>query len=260
MSAAQGASVDSSNQVTDVLQWFSDGGPVLVILAALSVIALTLVLLKIWQFHRLRLDAAEPLASALGLWAWGQSAAAVAAVADAPQPAARLLHRALTGYLQPGVDLGLLREELARFANAEIEGLRAYLRALETIATLSPLLGLLGTVFGMIEAFQQLEQAGARVDPALLSGGIWQALLTTAAGLGVAIPVVFAHAWLEQRVERCGYRMEDAVTRVFTRDLARAGASGMSQSTPGDASQPASGTMSQPTPDDRAQGRETDAV
>lgn len=219
-SGLTGTPEDALASFVDAWTWLVDGGPVLMVIAVLSVIALTLVLLKTWQFYRLRLDAREPVARALRLWAEGESTAAVAEVADSPQPVALVLHRALTGYLQAGVVVERLREELVRVANEELEKLRSYLRALETIATLSPLLGLLGTVLGMIEAFRQLEQAGARVDPALLSGGIWQALLTTAAGLGVAIPVVFAHAWLERRVETCGHRMEDAVTRVFTRDMA----------------------------------------
>ncbi|EIC19409.1 biopolymer transport protein [Thiorhodovibrio frisius] len=218
-SAALSIPDDGVSNLVELLRWLSDGGPVLMIIAALSVVALTLVLIKAWQFHRLRLDAREPVARALALWARDEPAGAMAALAGSCQPVARLLHRALRGYLLPGIDAELLREELARLASAELERLRSYLRALETIATLSPLLGLLGTVLGMIEAFRQLEQAGAQVNPALLSGGIWQALLTTAAGLGVAIPVVFAHAWLEQRVEGCGHRMEDAVTQVFTRDL-----------------------------------------
>ncbi len=71
----------------------------------------------------------------------------------------------------------------------------------------------------MIEAFQQLEQAGSQVDPALLSGGIWEALLTTAVGLAVAMPVVAALAWLERTVDRLSQVMESVVTQVFTRDL-----------------------------------------
>jgi biopolymer transport protein ExbB len=94
--------------------------------------------------------------------------------------------------------------------------LRAFLRPLEVIATLSPLLGLLGTVLGMIVAFQQMEAAGRQVDPTVLSGGIWQALLTTAVGLAVAIPVVAVHSWLERKTDRVAHHMNDAVTRVFT--------------------------------------------
>lgn len=204
----------------DQLGTFVDaGGPVVVVLAILSTVALAIVLLKLWQFRRLRLDQREPVESALQHWRRHDARSAHALLADSPQPVAQLVHLALDGLERPRVDLALLREELARVATARMEQLRGYLRALEIIGTLSPLLGLLGTVLGMIEAFKQLETAGARVDPAILSGGIWQALLTTAVGLTVAIPAVLAHTWLERRVERCGHRMEDAVTQVFTRDL-----------------------------------------
>jgi biopolymer transport protein ExbB len=195
------------------------GGPVLLVLGLLSMIALTIVLLKVWQFSRLRLDHLAPVEEALRRWHHQDGCSALALLAGRRQPVAEVVHVALSGLQRPRVDLATLREELTRLASARMEQLRGHLRALEVIGTLSPLLGLLGTVLGMIEAFRQLEGAGSQVDPAVLSGGIWQALLTTAVGLSVAIPVVLAHTWLERRVERCGHRMEDAVTRVFTRDL-----------------------------------------
>ena len=108
------------------------------------------------------------------------------------------------------------KEEVTRVAGLELDNLRSGLRLLALIATLSPLLGLLGTVLGMIDAFRALEAAGNRVDPAILSGGIWVALLTTAAGLIVAIPAAAAHNWLEGMVYRVRRGMEDAATRVFT--------------------------------------------
>lgn len=109
-----------------------------------------------------------------------------------------------------------MKEELDRVASLRLNQLRAYLRPLEVIASLSPLLGLLGTVLGMIVAFQQMEAAGNQVDPSVLSGGIWQALLTTAVGLAVAIPAVMAHNWMERKVERVAALMSDTVTRIFT--------------------------------------------
>lgn len=191
------------------------------ILLMLSVAALAIILVKLWQFSRLKLNASEPTEQALRSWYQQDPKQALAVLQGSPQPTAQLLTRTLQGLAVPNVDLGLLREELTRVASAKLEQLRGWLRALEVIAALSPLLGLLGTVLGMIEAFRQLELAGSQVDPAILSGGIWQALLTTAAGLSVAIPVVLVHSWLERRVERCGHQMEDAVTRVLTRDLSR---------------------------------------
>lgn len=195
------------------------GGPVLLALGLLSVVALAIVLLKLWQFARLRLGALGPIQEALTLWRRYEDEAALALLHGRRSPVARVVAVAMAGLERPDVDQTLLREELVRLASVELERLRGYLRALEIIGTLSPLLGLLGTVLGMIEAFRRLESAGTQVDPAILSGGIWQALLTTAVGLSVAIPVVLAHTWLERRVERCGHRMEDAVTQVFTRDL-----------------------------------------
>ena len=84
------------------------------------------------------------------------------------------------------------------------------------IASLAPLLGLLGTVLGMIEAFQAMEAAGTRVNPAVLSGGIWQALLTTAVGLSIAIPVSMTNSWLERKVEVEAAAMLDGLDRIFT--------------------------------------------
>ncbi len=68
----------------------------------------------------------------------------------------------------------------------------------------------------MILAFQQMELAGSQIDPSVLSGGIWQALLTTAVGLGVAIPAVVAHNWLDRKTERVAVLINDGVTQVFT--------------------------------------------
>ena len=117
---------------------------------------------------------------------------------------------------QSSHNVELAREETIRLASIELQHSRQYLRILEVIATLSPLLGLFGTVIGMIDAFQQLESAGSAVDPSILSGGIWVALLTTAAGLAVAIPSIILLNYLEGIAEKYKAEMEDSITRVFT--------------------------------------------
>ena len=204
---------DLPQRITSLLDL---GGPVVLVLCALSVAALTIVLMKLWQFARVGVGRHGAVEQSLALWCARRPQQAIAVLRDQRTPTARLVHLAMTGADNATLDHTTLREELVRVASRQLETLRSYLRALEVIATLSPLLGLLGTVLGMIQAFQQLAIAGSQVDPALLSGGIWQALLTTALGLAVAIPVVLVHSWLERRVERCGHAMEDAVTRVFT--------------------------------------------
>jgi biopolymer transport protein ExbB len=109
-----------------------------------------------------------------------------------------------------------IREEVTRVASVQLDNLRSGLRMLALIAYISPLIGLLGTVLGMIDAFQALEAAGNRVDPSILSGGISVALLTTAAGLIVAIPAAATHNWMEGIVYRNQRAMENSVAQMFT--------------------------------------------
>jgi len=94
-----------------------------------------------------------------------------------------------------------VEEKLAVSGREEIQGLRKNLRGLEVIATISPLMGLLGTVMGMVKAFNKVAQYKGQVDPSLLAGGIWEALLTTAAGLAIAIPIVIMLNYFERKVE-----------------------------------------------------------
>ena len=101
-------------------------------------------------------------------------------------------------------------------ARLQLENLRSHMRMLEVIAALSPLLGLLGTVLGMIKVFRELELAGSKVDPSILSGGIWEALLTTALGLSIAIPAVLMVNYFDRVIDRTRHRMEDSATQVFT--------------------------------------------
>ncbi len=194
------------------------GGPVVAILVLLSVVGLTVVLVKLWQFRAVRIGRRRDAVMALGLHRRGRTAEALATVATARNPAAQALARAIRGVVR-GLPEAAVREEVRRYGAEVLASLRVGLRTLEIISSLAPLLGLFGTVLGMIAAFQQLEAAGSQVDPAILSGGIWTALLTTAVGLAVAMPVVAVLSWLEGRVDRLAHEMDDVVTGVFTHDL-----------------------------------------
>ena len=108
---------------------------------------------------------------------------------------------------------GVLASELERRGNAEIEILNRFIRLLEVVALISPLLGLLGTVLGMIQSFQELEMAEGAANASVLAGGIWQALLTTAVGLVVALPAAIASSLLSATVERAAHNVESTVGR-----------------------------------------------
>ena len=117
-------------------------------------------------------------------------------------PVSRILEVGLKAHKEPRWKL---EEKLTVHGQEEIRGLRKNLRGLEVIATISPLMGLLGTVIGMVKAFNKVAQYKGQVDPSLLAGGIWEALLTTAAGLALAIPVVVMLNYFERKVESISF-------------------------------------------------------
>lgn len=196
--------------------WLSLGGPVLLVLLVMSIFALAIILVKSYQFLSLKVRDTSFVDHTLKYYRAGHYEEALRMLARRRSPVARAMDVAIVGHARDDLDEQLVREEVQRIASADLEHMRSHLRGLEVIGTLSPLLGLLGTVLGMIEAFQELEQAGSRVDPSILSGGIWEALLTTAAGLVVAMPALVMFNWFERIVQRTAHAIEDAVTQVFT--------------------------------------------
>ncbi|WP_127109972.1 MotA/TolQ/ExbB proton channel family protein [Pararhodobacter zhoushanensis] len=185
------------------------GGPVMALLALLSVLTLTVILWKVLSLWRHGAFSHRAARVAADSYARGQrpelggTGAALDVVRASIELAARLPD-------------AVAREDCERIAKETLARLGSGLRLLDLIGTLAPLLGLLGTVLGMIDAFQTLADAGSRADPALLAGGIWQALLTTAAGMIVAIPALAAHAWFEGILDRLAETMESTTSRVFT--------------------------------------------
>ena len=190
-----------------LLAFLDTGGPALWAIAGLSVLTLAIILWKLWRLAR------------EGAWTAAPAEAAVAAALAGRDPGAprgvrgRFLRGVLAARSLPDP---LAREEVMRLAARDLARLRRGLRPLDLIVTIAPLIGLLGTVLGMIEAFRALETSGGQADPAVLAGGIWEALLTTAAGMAVAIPAAAALSWFESIVEAVQTDMEDIATRLFT--------------------------------------------
>ena len=171
------------------------GGPVVAILIAVSILTTGVILYKIWQFQQAGVGRHKALQQAVEAWD-----------NDNRAQAAGLL-KISTSYLAPTFSMAMEHRnarDIRRRVEAEAEARFALLergfRLLDSVAQLAPLLGLFGTVLGMIEAFQSLQAAGSQVDPSLLAGGIWVALLTTAVGLGVAMPTSVVLSWLESRM------------------------------------------------------------
>ena len=169
------------------------GGPVVLILGALSVLVLAVIAYKLWQFAAAGVGRHAALEAALDAWDRGDPETARDRLARSRSYLGPVLEMAMAGQRDAG---RLEAEAEARFARLE----RGF-RLLDAVAQIAPLLGLFGTVLGMISAFRALEAAGAQVDPGVLAGGIWVALLTTAAGLAVAMPTALALSWFEGRMD-----------------------------------------------------------
>ncbi|MFD1508029.1 MotA/TolQ/ExbB proton channel family protein [Lacimonas salitolerans] len=193
------------------------GGPVVAILAALSVLVLAVVLYKLWQFTAAGVGRHRALQQAVTAWDAGDRTGARVALAQS------------RSYLRPVIAMAVDGQTDAARLQAEAETrfarLESGFRLLDSVAQVAPLLGLFGTVLGMISAFQALQGAGAQVDPSILAGGIWVALLTTAVGLAVAMPTALILSWFEARMEAERVLTEQALRTV----LAPIGRNGLTQ-------------------------------
>ena len=198
------------------------GGPVVAILLLLSIFVSATILIKLWQFMRMGIGGIggrNRSEKAIQAWLSGQRAQALDLLGDSKNPVQLVLAHAMRGLLNYPDEEERVREDVERIALQQMTRLRAYLRAIEAIVQVAPLLGLFGTVLGMIGAFRALQSAGAEADPAILAGGIWVALLTTAVGLAIAIPAALVLYWFEGIVERQQQAMEAALTSILTHRL-----------------------------------------
>lgn len=192
----------------------SAGGPIIAVLAVLSLLSFTVIGAKCIQLRH-ALKGRDRRMSALDHWEQSDTQKAETLVQTGQSPADRILGCGLQE-LQQGKGLETVERSLEWRANQEMSDMMRYIRLLELIAMISPLLGLLGTVLGMIQAFQELAAAEGAANASLLAMGIWQALLTTAAGLIVAIPAAIAAGLLNARVDRAGTEIETAVNRLLS--------------------------------------------
>ncbi len=198
---------------------FNLGGPVMYFLMLLSVYALAVILYKIHTFKKVNFFESKNIPNSISLWKSGSQEEAYDLIKKASHPVEEVVSFAMYQLLKNKKMTAKveeeLKEEIVRLSDERIDQYNSKLSGLQVIATIAPLLGLLGTIFGMIDAFQQLEMAGKNVDPAMLSGGIWEALLTTAAGLSIAIPVVICESWFRGLTEKLKTSIESSITQIF---------------------------------------------
>jgi len=191
-------------------------GPVGAILVVMSVLSLTLIISKIFIFLFARLNATRRVEQAMRALDEQGLEAALEVLGTTRHPVARML-RAGAERILAGESREAVEAEIRAVASREMMRLSRNDRLLELIGLIAPLLGLLGTILGMISAFQALQTAGSKADPAVLAGGIWEALLTTALGLVVAIPAIITFNMAENKLDRLRQFASVTVARFLAR-------------------------------------------
>lgn len=209
----------SAGDTSEWLALVSLGGPVVAVLLLMSSVALAVGAYKWIQLRAWKDSTLARIRSAVDLWMTGDAEGATRALEEIKLPFAQIVGQAMQWLGTGVVDRPAVETELSRLVQHEYDRLNRRLGVLEQVSYLAPLLGLLGTVLGIINVFQGLADQGSAADAGLLAGGIWEALITTAVGLCVAIPFALLHAALQGRVVLIGGAMQDQLTRLMGADL-----------------------------------------
>ncbi len=190
-----------------IVSILTKGGILMIPILICSVVAVAIIIERFVAIRRARRDNERFVEAIRGRIRKGNLQEAITICGEFESaPLAAIFHSALQS-----VPMGerRTREAVHEQGERQAEELERNVGGLATIAGGAPLLGFLGTVIGMIQAFQRIESLGGNVDASVLAGGIWAALLTTAAGLTVAVPTFFAHNYILSRIHSEILDMED---------------------------------------------------
>lgn len=187
-----------------------NGGIIVWVLIGFSIIATTIILVKLWAFSKFNHKQATRLSGELEHQSESNGQTLSAIVSNYNYPSSHIIKEWAHKLHDQTAQQNAFRQ-----GQGKLFELDKHLKVLEVLAMIAPLLGLLGTVIGMIAAFQAMELAGSQIDPSVLSGGIWQALLTTAAGLIVAIPIAMAHQYFERQLEAHAHHINNHLQLAF---------------------------------------------
>ncbi|MEP1585269.1 MAG: MotA/TolQ/ExbB proton channel family protein [Tateyamaria sp.] len=172
------------------------------LLAILSLVAIAIGFYKTAQFSRMGVGRRAEAETILDDWLNGRVDQAISAAGRRRSVLSRILQAVFSGIQARPTDVTYAEELSRQTAIIELATMSERMRALDMVVQAAPMLGLLGTVIGMIDAFSVLAVAEGAVDPTTLAGGIYVALTTTAAGLVVALFAFFIATWLEGRIDR----------------------------------------------------------
>jgi len=205
-----------------MFEFLSKGGVLVIPILLCSVLALAIFLERIIRFAQLKSRGAGLAEKTVEMLKAGHEKEACNMLENSNSPMGRVLLQAIDVMDQ---DRDTLETVIANSTDEEVRNLSFYIQALATMGNIAPLLGLLGTVMGMIKAFMVIQQMGGKVNAAVLAGGIWEAMLTTALGLAVALPTMVAHSYLLSRIDKYEARLQSGAV-AFIKALGKAGLKG----------------------------------
>ena len=188
-----------------MLNIIQEGGVLMYPIIACSIVALAITIERFWTLRRATIDTREFMDAMRTVLRQNRIQEAVAICDETDAPVARIMKAGVLKHNRSKEDI---REAIEDAGHLEIPRLERYMSALATCANIAPLLGLLGTVQGMIKAFAQIQHKQGQVNPSDLAEGIGNALITTAAGLTVAIPALVVYNYFVTRVENMILEME----------------------------------------------------
>ena len=198
----------------ELMTLFADGGWMMYPLVLCSLIAVGVIIAKFWTLWIAHAGTARVLREVEEATLEGDVDAAIEIARETPGPAAAILLAGLQRIRYGKMMAGELEASVTTTGTIELSFLERGLVILATIANVAPLMGFLGTVAGMIQAFASIEQAGS-VDATLVAGGIKVALLTTAAGLIVAVPINITYNFFVTRIDQLIMDMEQGAQQVL---------------------------------------------
>ncbi|MDX9703624.1 MAG: MotA/TolQ/ExbB proton channel family protein [Candidatus Auribacterota bacterium] len=190
---------------------FIKGGPMMYLILLCSIIAVSIFLERFIHYHRASIDSEKFISGLRNILRNKNYTEAIAICDEMPGPIAYTMKMGIMCHDKSREEI---KESMQDASLYEVPRLERKLVALATIAHITPLIGLLGTVSGMITAFKSIVNNPGPVNPTLLAQGIWEALITTAAGLVVAIPTYVAYNYLVSRVNSIVVEMEKGATEI----------------------------------------------
>lgn len=188
-----------------MLQLVELGGPFVYVLGVLALVSMLLIFERMFFFQKVQVNVGDLLLGLANHVRNGSFAEAIHEAARAPGPTARVAHAVL---LRKNLERRDLRDVAQEAGQLEVPSMERNLRGLYGIALIAPLVGMLGTVNGLVNTFMAMSQDKGFASPTEMSGGVYESLVTTGLGLAVAIPVYLFYLFFYGRVTRMAHRIE----------------------------------------------------